>query len=93
MNQENLIISLIKDNLINTRLVNGLDKLGLDASNYSLNLSDTIFKLMEIDEEELFERYLGWCEEATKRDIFKHPELLEIYATEIYRKLMEGKEL
>lgn len=57
-----LILSLIKDDLVNTKLVNGLDALGLNAQDYLLHLSDTIFKLMKIDEdkkgEKLFEHYL-----------------------------------
>lgn len=57
-----LILSLIKDDLINSKLVNGLDALGLNAQDYLLHLSDTVFKLMEIKDDEkgekLFEHYL-----------------------------------
>lgn len=36
-NKKELIISLIKDNLKNTRLVKGLDELGLDSGNIIYN--------------------------------------------------------
>jgi hypothetical protein len=41
-----LILSLIEDNLINRRLINGLNDLGLTPDNYCLHLGDMIFKLM-----------------------------------------------
>lgn len=60
-NREKLILSLIKDDLINTKLIHGLNKLGLDSSKYSLNLINSIFELMEIEDnlenEHLFHFY------------------------------------
>lgn len=60
-NQKNLMLSLIKDDLLNHKLVSGLTKLGLDASPYTLHLSDTIFYLFDLnqkpDQEELMKRY------------------------------------
>lgn len=50
MNNKELIVSLIKDNLINTRLVHGLDLLGLDSGNYHIHLSQTIFNLIGIED-------------------------------------------
>ena len=46
LNEEELIIRLIKDCLINTKLISGLNSLGLLADDYTLGTSDTIFKLM-----------------------------------------------
>lgn len=43
---KHIIISLIKDDLTNYRLVSGLEALGLDSDCYSLCLGETIFKLM-----------------------------------------------
>ncbi|TAL58245.1 MAG: hypothetical protein EPN85_11985 [Bacteroidetes bacterium] len=90
---QELIISLIKDDLTNTRLVNGLNTLGLDSGDYNLNLSDTIFKLLSIDDdrEELFEEYLKWCEEIIRIDILKYPEFLDTHARGIYKKLLKEK--
>ncbi len=57
-----LILSLIKDDLINSKLNIGLANLGLQPELYLLNLSDTIFVIMGIEDnkrnEALFEHYL-----------------------------------
>ncbi len=91
ISQKELIISLIKDNLTNTRLVNGLDLLGMDSGNYYLNLSETIFKLIgiTIDDEDFFEEYMDECRTVNNIDIFKHPELLNSLALSLYNKLIE----
>lgn len=41
-----VILSLIKDDLTNLTLIKGLNKLGLDADDYNLNLSDSIIVLI-----------------------------------------------
>ena len=60
-NKKKLIISLIKDDLINAKLVNRLNEIGLCADDYFLHLSDTIFKLMGFEDDEetetIYERY------------------------------------
>jgi hypothetical protein len=44
--RKEIIIKLIRDHLINTKLVSGLNALGLNADEYALYLGDTIFLLM-----------------------------------------------
>ena len=85
------ILSLIKDDLIHTRLVYGLEKLGLNADNYTHNLSETIFKLLEIKDENevLFEKYIEDCRTVCSIDIFKYPELLDSMAHRLYTNLTE----
>lgn len=89
-----LIISLIKDNLVHTRLTKGLENLGFDIGNYHLQLNDTIFSLIGIDDEheEVFEEYLAMCEQTIEIEIFKYPELLDNIANSIYRVLIESVE-
>jgi hypothetical protein len=86
MQHKEIIITLIKDHIINTRLVNGLNALGWHSLDYHLNLSDAIFKLIGIadEKEELFEIYLKWCSKVSQADIFENPRLLNAYATEMY---------
>lgn len=86
-----LILSLIKDDLVNVRLVHGLEKLGLDSGDYYLHLSETIFKLIGItaDDEDFFEEYMDECKTVNNIDIFKHPELLNSLALSLYNKLTE----
>lgn len=87
MKKKKLIIRLIKDHLVFTRLVNGLDRLGLE-SEYSQFLSDTIFQLMGVaDEDDLFEEFLKWCENATNTDIYEYPKYLDNAASSIYKLL------
>ncbi|MGQ0826950.1 MAG: hypothetical protein ACT4ON_01010 [Bacteroidota bacterium] len=96
-NKKELIISLIKDNLKNTRLVVGLDKLGLDSGKYHLQLSDTVFKLIgfksDEHEERVFEEYVNTSMKVSSIDIFMHPEKLEAIATKIYETLMQEQKL
>ena len=62
MKNKQLILSLIKDDLVNAKLVYSLNALGLNASSYFLHLSETVFQLLKIKEDErsdeLYERYL-----------------------------------
>jgi hypothetical protein len=86
VDNQTLIIRLIKDHLIYTRLINGLNILGLSASNYYLHLSDTIFKMIGIsdDKEELYEVYLNWCTKISQTEVFTNEALMDEYAREIY---------
>ncbi len=93
INEKELIIGLIKDDLINVRLVHGLEKLGLDSGNYYLHLSETIFKLIGItvDDEDFFEQYMDECKTVVNINIFEYPELLNSLALSLYDKLVEHK--
>jgi hypothetical protein len=95
INQQKLIVSLIRDNLINTKLLNGLDALGLNADNYSLRLGDTIFELMGFDDskdsDKVFEYYIGELKKANRINIASHPERLDSLADNIYFNLVIKK--
>ena len=86
MKYKEIIITLIKDHLTNTRFIHGLNALGWQSQDYHLHLSDVIFKLIGIsdEKEELFEVYLEWCTKVAKTEIFNDPKLFNEYATEIY---------
>ncbi len=51
-----LILSLIKDDLINSKLVNSLGDIGINADDYLLHLSDTNFKLSKIPDTQTSKR-------------------------------------
>jgi hypothetical protein len=96
--QKTLIIGLIKDGLINSKLVNGLNSLGLDASNYSISIGDTIFALMGFKNDELndliFENvYLAISEKVKYIDFSVSMEELERLSEEIYATLLFAKEI
>lgn len=84
-----LIISLIKDDLINLKLVYSLNSLGLSADGYTLYIGTTIIKLMKIKAtglkwEQIHEGYLELTRKVMSIDIQESPRLLEALANEIY---------
>jgi hypothetical protein len=91
MKQNELIRSLIKDDLINSRLVSGLNDLGLDSGKYYLHLSETIFSLLGLKDiengAEIWEEYFFLVEKASKIDIAGNPEQLDNLAEDIYSTL------
>jgi hypothetical protein len=95
-NNKQLIISLIKDDLINTKLISGLENLGIDAGLYLLGISDAIFVLMGIDNdeqgEELFEYYLDLRDGKLLRvDLKESYEVIDGLVLEIYDALLAKK--
>jgi hypothetical protein len=97
MQDKNLIIQLIQNDLKNAKLTLGLNKLGLDASNYYLNLKELLFELLCFEkneqEEKLFEAYISYAEKVQAIDVIQHPEKLMELATEIYNWLMAEQEV
>lgn len=93
--KQKLILSLIKDNLINTKLVNGLNAMGLDASPYSLHLSETIFELLGFEDskrsDQVFEYYLELVEKVNGINISQSQEALDVLTIEIYGELVGRK--
>lgn len=92
-----LIISLIRDSLINTKLVSGLNFLGLHADNYTLYLGDTIFELMDFPSSEqsdwIFENvYMGNAEKVRSIDFSLSTDELDRLSNEIYNELLFAKE-
>jgi len=97
MKKKQLILSLIKDDLINTKLVHGLIDVGLNAENYFLCLGETIFKLMGFEDNEereiLFERYIQLSKKAAFIDITVSHQPLEALVLEIYEELLQQKQM
>ncbi len=89
-NKRKLIISLIKDNLINTKLVLGLTDMGLDAGHYYLHLSETIMNLLKIKSvsDGQYKVYQDLCEKVVEIDIYNHPEQLDVLAKDVYKRLL-----
>jgi hypothetical protein len=95
--ERKLIIALIKDDLINTKLVNGLNAIGLNADDYLLHLSDTIFRLIGIGDDEAGESVFEWYMDSLKKvdaiNICENPEALNDLARGIYLELLLEKAL
>jgi len=94
--KKKLILSLIKDDLINSKLVNGLNNFGVLAENYYLHLSETVFEFMDFkctttQKEKLFGRYIRLTEKAKDIDISSKKSLDKL-TLEIYEELcIRGK--
>jgi len=95
MKKKQLILSLIKDDLINSKLVYGLIGVGLNAENYFLYLGETIFNLMEFENnkarELVFEQYIELSKKAEFIDITESQQPLEGLVLEIYEELLKQK--
>nr|WP_294859002.1 hypothetical protein [uncultured Fluviicola sp.] len=90
--EKELILSLIKDDLVNNKLLLGLDALGLRPADYYLHISDTIFSLMgfpeSTDSDRVFELYLELTQKAKFLNISESQNQLNELAQEIYSELM-----
>jgi hypothetical protein len=90
-----LAISLIKDDMINYKLVSALQTLGLDSLDYFVHLSTTVFTLMGFDNSEqlsddVYQIYLQKIKRVKKMDIKKSHASLDALAEEIYL-MLESK--
>ncbi len=91
---QKLILSLIRDSLINHKLISSLNSLGLNANDYSLYLGNTIFLLMGFEKHEqsdlIFENvYLANAEKVNQ--IHFSIEELDALSKEIYNELLFAK--
>lgn len=91
-----LIIKLIRDCLINWKLVNGLNALGLIADDYHLYLGDTIFELMGFkgckESDLIYENvFLASCEKVRYISFAGTREELDKLSEEIYGELVLAK--
>lgn len=94
-NNKNLILSLIKDDLTNTKLVLGLNALGLQASEYALNLNETIFNCVGIAQgdqsNKVYERYSEMTKRIKYIDMEQNPKQVSALVQEIYTYLRSVK--
>jgi hypothetical protein len=91
--KKQLILSLIKDNLIHNKLIKGLNAAGLECNLYFLRLGETIFKLIGFskDNDEIYEAYMKLFDRADHLDIMEDEKALHKLALEIYSELLNRK--
>lgn len=92
------IMSMIRDHLLSYRLLQGLEKIGFDTTNFDLRISDNIFSLLgfgnSTEEEKLFENFLNWSEKVTEMEFsIDHQEALDKLCNQIYKKLKQKRKL
>jgi hypothetical protein len=91
--KEKLVISLIKDDLINLKLIYGLYDLGVDATEYQIHASDTVFELLGLNQlastDTVCEHYIELTEKVKLIHFPDEHPLLENLAITIYRELLK----
>lgn len=98
MPAKDLIMILLRDHLVTYKLIQSLERIGLDTHNFDVFLGDTIFTLMgfgnSAEEEKLFEEFLHWSEKVLTMEFTMHKrEPLQDLCVEIYTKLKREKKL
>lgn len=97
-NDPKFIIKLIRDCLINFKLVSGLNALGINADDYHLYLGDTIFELMGFKSKNnsdlIYENvFLANCEKVKHISFAMSTDELDALSEEIYKELMFAREM
>ncbi len=88
MKKEEMILSLIKDNLIHMHLILSLKELGFINEHYYLKLDSTIFELMNVKlNDDQYDIYMDRCEQVIEIDIH-NPEQLNNLANDIYNLIL-----
>jgi hypothetical protein len=91
--RKQLVLRLIANDLINHKLVMGLEQLGIDASEYHLYLNTSIFKLMGFAKQDrtdaLYKQYHEHCHKVLIIDLSGNRADLEALGVEIYERLLE----
>jgi len=92
MENKKLVLSLIKDNLIHTRLLMGLEALGFCTLHYVTNLEQTILELMDVHiNDEQYESYVSLFSKVSDIDIAERSGELDEMANQIYEAIAENK--
>lgn len=84
---KNLILSLLLDDLVYTRLIEGLTALNLQPQDYSLDLGDKVIKLMGFrgkQNEVVYEYYLSRREQVQFIDLSRGNAEMKALAANIY---------
>lgn len=96
MDLEQLVINLIKDDLVHYKLANGLVELGLNPREYLVSLHETIFWLMGFKEEQmtdqLIDSYFLSTEKIVDMHVSSNQVELDVLARDIYTGLKTMKE-
>lgn len=91
------ILTLLKNDLINTRLLGGLNNLGLEADNYVLNLNDLVFELLELEDtpevkDQFYAVYQERIDEIVSQDAEEWEDALSLLPADIYKTLLAFKQ-
>ena len=89
-----LVIGLIKKDLLNCKMINGLSHMGIEAGAYYMFLSNFVFKLMGFKKkertDELYDLYIGLSRKSESLPLDAEEEFDRL-AKEIYEALVKKK--
>ena len=90
---KNIIINLIKQDLVNWKMINALQKMQVHADDYQLDIGSIIFEIMNLenrgDVDEIFEKYVELSKPILKLSASQSNRKIDILASKIYDYLEE----
>lgn len=91
---KNEVLLLIEDSIVNAKLVNSLQGIGIDASLYNLNCPTVVFDLLGLDSEErrddLYGLFFDLIREGEDIDFSDSREELRVFAEKVYVNLLDN---
>ena len=83
-----IVTNLIKQNLINWRMINLLQKMQVRADDYQLDIGSIIFEIMDLDNrenvDEIFEKYVELSRPVLKINVDQQNRKINLLASKIY---------
>lgn len=90
---ETIIINLIKQDLINWKMIHSLQKVQVRADDYQLDISSIIFEIMDLNNhenvDEIFEKYIEMSKPILKLSTSQSNRRIDVLASKIYSYLEE----
>ena len=90
-----IILSLIKDDIVNTNLISGLRELGIDSGDYLLHIPEAILQLMGFedgpDTDEIYDAYFDLIQHITPKSPNELRAIADENAEMIYKVLLAFK--
>lgn len=83
-----IVTNLIKQDLINWKMINSLQNMQVRADDYQLDIGSIIFEMMDLenrkDVDELFEKYMELSKPILKLNVSQSNRKIDVLATKIY---------
>jgi hypothetical protein len=96
MQQDALVLALLKDYIIVSRLNNGLSATGLNTEDFNIGLAGTIFQLMELGHDDLSDEqlseFLSVTDKIIQFDVSEWQQEVESLAYEAFALLLNSKQ-
>ena len=94
VNLKKIVLLLIEDSIVNTKLINTLQQIGIDASIFASCCPTAVFQLMEFEnkeKDEIYNLYFELIKEGEAIDFTNSRKELNSYAEKVYFQLLKQK--